>query len=321
MLHHFNYSSLGATLLALGIGVSSVGWVTSHRASTAFAQESPTATPQVGGFPDVTPDYWASPFIRVLAEQNIIQGYLDGTFRPEQPVDRDEFAAMIRQAFNQEREKTIPSGSVFNDVPNNYWAAPPIEEAYETGFMTGFPGRLFLPQQEVSRVQAIVSLTNGLELGYNPATTAAATTPAQQRRASKKPIFFPLAFSALMEPVLKTATLIPAAVAPATTATDSKAAEPAALDYVQSYYQDAEQIPDYALEKVAAATQEGMVVNYPNPKLLNPNDPLNRGAAAALIYQALVRQGKLQPLAENEEANRYVVVPTSENNQNAQAAR
>lgn len=320
MLHHLNHSSLGATLLALGIGVSSVGWITSHRASTAFAQESPTVTQQVGGFPDVTPDYWASPFIRVLAERNIIQGYLDGTFRPEQPVDRDEFAAMIRQAFNQERVRTIPSGSVFNDVPNNYWAAPPIEEAYETGFMRGFPGQLFFPQQEVSRVQAIVSLTNGLELGYNPVTTA--TTPAQQRRASKKkPIFFPMAFSALMEPVLKTATLVPAAVAPATTATRLKAAGPAAPEYLQSYYQDAEQIPDYAIKNVAAATQEGMVVNYPNPTVLNPNDSLNRGAAAALIYQALVRQGKLQPLPENEEANQYVVVPISENNQNAQAAR
>jgi len=51
----------------------------------------------------------------------------------------------------------------FTDVPPDYWASA-IEEAYETGFMGGYPGTLFLPNQEIPKVQAIVALANGLNL-------------------------------------------------------------------------------------------------------------------------------------------------------------
>ena len=56
-------------------------------------------------FPDVSESYWANPFIEALAQQGILAGYPDGNYRPEKPVDRDELAAMIRQAFNQEKVK------------------------------------------------------------------------------------------------------------------------------------------------------------------------------------------------------------------------
>jgi hypothetical protein len=59
------------------------------------------------------------------------------------------------------------------------------------------------------------------------------------------------------------------------------------------------------------------VVNYPNPKLLNPNQPLKRATAAALIHQALVAQDRIEPLPENVEANNYIVRPEV----NQQAAR
>jgi len=44
----------------------------------------------------------ARPFIQALAQRNVITGFADGTFRPDEPVDRAEFAAMIqKKAFNQ----------------------------------------------------------------------------------------------------------------------------------------------------------------------------------------------------------------------------
>jgi hypothetical protein len=84
-------------------------------------------------------------------EKNILAGYLDGTYRPNKPVQRDEFAAVIRQAFNQEPVREIAGGSVYKDVPSGYWAASAIEEAYQTGFMTGYPGGFFRPNQDISR--------------------------------------------------------------------------------------------------------------------------------------------------------------------------
>jgi uncharacterized surface protein with fasciclin (FAS1) repeats len=61
------------------------------------------------------------------------------------------------------------------------------------------------------------------------------------------------------------------------------------------------------VNSVAAATQANMVVNYPEVKQLNPQQSLTRAEAAALLYQALVRQGQLQPLATNVAASNYIV--------------
>lgn len=75
----------------------------------------------------------------------------------------------------------------------------------------------------------------------------------------------------------------------------------------------------YTVDEVAAATQANMVVNYPKPRVLNPNQTLNRGAAAALIHQAMTSQGKLQSLPRNVEASNYIVNPTTGGQQTAEA--
>ena len=162
----FRWSSGSAALLALGMTAGAfIPIVTSAPASAqATAPASPGPTPGAAAtFPDVGRDYWARPFIQALAQRNVITGFADGTFRPDEPVDRAEFAAMIQKAFNQKpvRESTV---GTFTDVPADYWAASAIEEAYETGFMGGYPGTLFLPNQEIPKVQAIVALANGLNL-------------------------------------------------------------------------------------------------------------------------------------------------------------
>ncbi|AFY76944.1 putative S-layer protein [Pleurocapsa sp. PCC 7327] len=61
-------------------------------------------------------------------------------------------------------------------------------------------------------------------------------------------------------------------------------------------YEDASEIPTWAVGQVAAATEKGIVVNYPNTKFLNPNQPATRGEAAAMMHQALVNLGKVEPV-------------------------
>ncbi|MEE3718417.1 S-layer homology domain-containing protein [Tumidithrix elongata RA019] len=58
-----------------------------------------------------------------------------------------------------------------------------------------------------------------------------------------------------------------------------------------SLYQDAAQIPSYALGAIATATNNKLVVNYPSPKLLAPNRNATRAEVAAIIYQTLAKQG------------------------------
>ncbi len=78
------------------------------------------------------------------------------------------------------------------------------------------------------------------------------------------------------------------------------------LIVTSKYYRDAAQIPKYAVDAVAKTTAAGIVVNYPNLRVLNPNQAATRGEVAALIHQALVYQGKITPLPTNRATN-YIV--------------
>lgn len=48
-------------------------------------------------------------------------------------------------------------------------------------------------------------------------------------------------------------------------------------------------------------------MNYPNPKVLNPNEAATRAEIAALVHQTLVSQGRIEPLPANAPANQYIV--------------
>jgi hypothetical protein len=156
----FRFSSASAALLAFGFTAGAVTPITiSTPASAQTTAPSPGAT---ANFPDVGSDYWAQPFIQALAQRKIITGFADGTFKPNNPVDRAEFAAMIQKAFNQSPVRQLSAGG-FRDVPRDYWAASAIQEAYETGFMNGYPGALFQPNQPIPKVQAIADDGKWLE--------------------------------------------------------------------------------------------------------------------------------------------------------------
>jgi S-layer homology domain len=132
------------------------------KAIEATKTTAPTATPasnQVAQASDVAGN-WAEPFITVLVQKDIIKGYPDGTFRPDQPITRAEFAALLNKAFDLQ---PIREGRKFKDVPKNYWAADVIQKAYRSGFLSGYPGS-FGPKQNLLRIQGLVSLVNGSKL-------------------------------------------------------------------------------------------------------------------------------------------------------------
>jgi hypothetical protein len=213
---------------------------TSTPAAVEFAQAS--------RFPDVA-GHWAQPFIETLATRGLVAGFPDGSFRPNATVTRAEFAAMIRQAFDQPTRRTAVE---FEDVPASYWAYTAIQTAYRTGFLSGFPDGTFRPEEVTPRVQALVSLASGLELSSNEAI----------------------------------ATLL------------------------NRYYQDAAQIPNYAQGQIAAATSNRVVVNYPNPELLRPDQAATRADVAAFIYQALVNLGELPQIPPSAPVAQYIVGPS-----------
>ncbi len=107
-------------------------------------------------------NHWTRRFIEALAERRILNGYPNGTFRPDNSLTRAEFAAIITKAFTQieKQRQYVP----FVDVPSNHWAAGAIQTAYEKGFISGFPDKTFRPNNRITRVEVLVSLVSGLEI-------------------------------------------------------------------------------------------------------------------------------------------------------------
>lgn len=322
MFHFSHRSSIRIALVASGLTAGAI-------AVSIFTTPGVAAPDTTTAFPD-TQNHWAQPFIKNLAERNIVAGYLDGTFRPDRPVDRDEFAAILSKAFNQKSERNIASGSVYKDVPQGYWAAPAIEAAYQQGFMQGYPGGYFRPRQEVTRVETLVALAQNLNLGGKQAAIAQATraqvnnTPQQnalatpaRRQVRRKRFMYPMAMTTLMQPLVTPrvntvnlpAQSVPQAAVPATTPSQNPPSQTqkSASEVISNYYKDADQIPQYAVDEVANATKAGIVVNYPNLNVLNPTRPATRGEIAAIIHQVLVDQGRIEPLSNQTEAANYIV--------------
>ncbi len=131
-----------SSLLAASVSVAMIG--------QAFAQ-----------FADVSSGYWAQQFIQYLSGRNVISGYPDNTFRPNQPVTRAEFAAMLAKSQNLQTGPV--SQTQFVDVPGGHWASGAIQSVAQRGWITGYPGGRFMPNQPISMAEmyTIVSKVSG----------------------------------------------------------------------------------------------------------------------------------------------------------------
>lgn len=126
---------------------------------------------------------WANSCIVKLANQGIINGYPDGSFRPMMYINRAEFAAIVGKAFPQ-----IPRTRrrvEFRDVQVYDWAHNHVAEAYQRNFLSGYPGRVFKPSQRITRSQVLVALASGLN--YVPSRNVISTLKTNFADANKIP--------------------------------------------------------------------------------------------------------------------------------------
>ncbi len=179
-----------------------------------------------------TSGHWAETYIEALSSAGIIRGFPDNTFRPNQPVTRAQFATIVNNAFQLPPAQGFVT---FWDVPTSYWAAGAISTAAANNLVAGFPNGAFQPEQPVTRTQTWVVLVNGLQ-----PTAVPASDPNQ----------------------------------------------------LFSRYRDAAAIPNWALAQVATADQSNLIINFPDPALLEPNRVATRAEVAAFTYQALVQRGQ-----------------------------
>lgn len=108
--------------------------------------------------PDVR-GHWAESYIAMLSQKGTIGGFPDGSFRPNEPITRAQFAAIAVKALN-----LPPAGrpANFKDVSSRYWASNAIAAVSDAGLVTGFPDGSFRPEDKITRAQALVILSKAL---------------------------------------------------------------------------------------------------------------------------------------------------------------
>lgn len=116
-------------------------------------------------FIDVKNSYWAADAIYEMYSSGVISGYPDKTFRPENPVTREEFAKILVAAFSL--DTTVPVQPTFWDVPGSRWSFPHVEAAkqYLTGYYPPNGRPLFRPEENAEREDIAVALVKAL--GYD----------------------------------------------------------------------------------------------------------------------------------------------------------
>ncbi|MBK1986614.1 S-layer homology domain-containing protein [Sphaerospermopsis aphanizomenoides BCCUSP55] len=193
-------------------------------------------------FSDISKDYWAKDYIAELAAMEIIDGYPDGTFRPNAPVTRAQLAALLQKTFIKSK---IRNAIAFRDVPKDYWAYDAIRETYEMGFFTILNSKNFNPSQKLTRLDVLITLAKGLNYKFTGSTKD-----------------------------------------------------------ILSIYSDASSIRSEHRDFIAALTQNGVIVNYPNIKLLNGKKTATRAEVCALLYRAMVSAGEAADFA-----SKYTIQP------------
>ena len=118
-------------------------------------------TTDVSDFSDVKSSDWYGTTVATLAEMNILKGYEDGTFRPNAPITRAEFAAIATRFFD-ETGATYEPGT-FTDVTGSEWFAGAIMDAVNLGLIGGYEDGTVRPNNNITRAEAcaIVNRTLG----------------------------------------------------------------------------------------------------------------------------------------------------------------
>src|SRR5664280_1411572 len=121
---------------------------------------SPVLTANAAGFKDVAASYWAFDEITALASKKVVAGYLDGTFKPEGKVTREEFAKMVVVA--KGLALVNPSSPTFTDVAVSRWSYGYVEAAAKAGYILGIGGGKFTPASQIKRQDMAVLLVRVL---------------------------------------------------------------------------------------------------------------------------------------------------------------
>lgn len=210
---------------------------------------------------------------------------------PKQPIGR----STQPPATTKPKATKAKVGPVkFSDVPDKYWARPFILALVDRKIFADFTDSKFRPDEPITRAElarliqrmsdqeprrkpidfkdvkdkspAAPSIDNSVKTGYLKGYPNHEFRPDKQ--VPRVEVIAALASGLNLKPSTKATKTL-------------------------QVYTDRKKVPKWAVDKVAAATEAGIVVNHPKRQLLQPNRTATRAEVAAMIYQAMAKQGKV----------------------------
>ena len=109
-------------------------------------------------FSDVNEGDWYTAYVKYLSNVGIVEGYEDGTFHPNSPITRAEFATIASRFFELEAGE----GNAFPDVTSDHWAKVYIDSAVVKGWLLGYEDGTFRPDQPIRRSEAVTIINRML---------------------------------------------------------------------------------------------------------------------------------------------------------------
>ena len=105
---------------------------------------------QTNDYTDVASDAWYNNAVSTLSNMGIIDGYEDGTFKPNASITRAEFTAIATRFFDY----TAEYEGAFNDVTYSDWYADCVQAAVDMGLVNGYADGGFHPTAYITRAES-----------------------------------------------------------------------------------------------------------------------------------------------------------------------
>ncbi|NLU49166.1 MAG: hypothetical protein GXX09_01975 [Syntrophomonadaceae bacterium] len=113
-------------------------------------------------FCDLPSEHWAYEPIMKLVQAKALSGYPDGSFRPQNPVTRAEFAVFLVRGLGWEENSGSTSSPGFADVSPNHWAYRAISTVASKGYVKGKPGGVFDANGKITGAEVASILVRAL---------------------------------------------------------------------------------------------------------------------------------------------------------------
>ncbi|WP_233162471.1 MULTISPECIES: chitobiase/beta-hexosaminidase C-terminal domain-containing protein [unclassified Cohnella] len=106
-------------------------------------------------------NHWAREAVNDMGSRMVVNGFEDGTFKPNEDMTRAEFAAIVVRGLGL---KLVKGSASFSDVRANDWYNDAIHTALTYGLIDGFKDGTFQPQDKITREQAMTIIAKAMEI-------------------------------------------------------------------------------------------------------------------------------------------------------------